>query len=495
VKNLTISYLIAIHTLISVFVGILLVFVLFSNFQKLENAQHQVASSQIVAKDILRIEQGLKQYLILMDLVLGNEQTYLAAGSQRQAELLQVITHNISQNNLAKSLMDKLVHFSTIIKQSSDILPQIQAGSLPSATYLDVFDQQSNQAIETLASIQQEIDSIISLLTLNLEQQRVQNYNYSMIALVVFIIIIVVQWLWITMYLVKPIEKLNRAVTIANDSNAPFQFNNDIGPSEIQQLANNASLFINDLEAVINQRTELYRLEKNKAVAATEAKSKFLSSMSHELRTPLNAIIGFSQVLSLESLNDEQLDTVSMIYEAGENLHQLINSIFSFIQVEDGHTELSLTTVNFSTIAEMAIDSFQAAVANKNIELKLEIETASQALLIQADQRQLLTIYKTIISNAIKYSENESEIGIHLHVKNEAAVFSVIDHGLGISPEILNTIFVPFHQTQHGYFEGLSISLYMAKYYTDLMEGEILVESTFGEGSTFEVSFPIVLEN
>ena len=463
------------------------------NFNQIEKAQQDVATSRVMAKDILRIEEGFKQYLILMDLVLGNEQTYLAAGSQRQVESLQSIIDNISKNNLPAATLNNLINFSTVLQQSAKALPVIQAGSLLSPTHLVLFDEQAVQAITILSEVTEEVASLTNQLSVSLDEQHDQNQLVSFIALIIFIIVIVIQWLWISLYLAKPLQKLNYAVIESQESNIPFNVNANVGPLEIQELTGNASKLINDLEEHIKRRTELYRLERNKAMAATEAKTKFLSAMSHELRTPLNGIMGFSQLLELESLTDDQLDTVSMIYSSGHSLDVLISSIFSFIDVEDENTDLFLTTVNINSLVKGVIDTFLKNDESKNIQLNLNIDSESQPILVQVDERQLLTIYKAIISNAIKYSSHDSAVEVDLYIEDEMAVFSVTDHGVGMSSDIIETIFIPFHQSQATHVDGLSISLYMAKYFTELMGGEIEVESVLGEGSSFRVRFPIFI--
>lgn len=470
-----------------------LAFVLFVNFDRIEKAQQDVATSRVVAKDVLRIEEGFKQYLILMDLVLGNEQTYLAAGSQRQVEFLQSIIDNISKKNLSAATLNNLTHFATALQHSAKVLPVIQAGSLPPPTQLVLFDQQTVQAITILSEITEEISFLTNQFSIKLDKQRDQNQLISFTALIIFLIVIVIQWLWISLYLAKPVQKLNYAVIESKNNDMPFSVNAKVGPLEIQELTGNVSKLINDLEEHIKQRTELYRLERNKAMAATEAKTKFLSAMSHELRTPLNGIMGFSQILEQEQLTDDQLDSVSMIYSSSQSLDVLISSIFAFIDVEDEKNDLSLTTVNITGLVKAVTDTFQQSSEGKNIQLNLNIDSQSQPILIQADERQLLTIYKAIISNSVKYSSHDSQVEIDLYIKDEKAVFSVTDHGVGMTSNTLKTIFIPFHQSQANHVDGLSISLYMAKYFTELMGGEIEVESVIGAGSSFKVRFPIFI--
>ena len=494
-SNLKISNLIAIHTIISAVIGIVLAFFLFINFQKVEVAHQNMTAYHVISKDILRIEEGFKQYLILMDLVLGNHQTYLASGSQRQAELLLDISNNISKNDLPNTVIDNIAHFILIIEQSSDVLSLIQEGSLAPPTQLDLFDKQMLQAVNYLSEINSDITQRADDLNRGLEQQKHQSKLHSIFALVGFILFIVFQWLWITLYIVRPIQKLNSAVISAQQNTHTFNFDYDMGPAEIKELANNAALFINDLEQAIKLRTDLYRAERDKALVATNAKTKFLSTLSHELKSPLHVILGFSQILKNETLHDEHLGSVEMISEAGEKLNALISSIFKFIKIEDDQLNLSISSINVRSMIDQALENVHADITNKELNVNLNVETNNEEVFINADPQHLLIIYSNIVMNAIKYSSMGNVIDISLYIIDEQAVLSITDYGEGIKPEYINDIFTPFIHSQEGYAEGLGISLYMAKKVVEMMGGKINVESTFGKGSTFKVSFPIEISS
>ncbi len=276
--------------------------------------------------------------------------------------------------------------------------------------------------------------------------------------------------------------------------------------------------------AAARDMTELKRFEqklqqKNVELEdASRMKSEFLANMSHELRTPLNAIIGFSEVLRdgmLGEMTDQQRGFISDIYGSGKHLLSLINDILDLSKVEAGKMTLDLESVHVASIFANSLSIIREKAAARHIRVKMEAPKELGSIL--ADARKVKQIVYNLLSNAVKFAVEgglvtltaarvrRSEVGdltdlsigrIFPLVESEFEDFlriSVTDTGIGISPEGLERLFVPFSQIDSGLarkFEGTGLGLAMVKQLAELHGGSVAVESGVGEGSCFTVWLP-----
>jgi PAS domain S-box-containing protein len=271
--------------------------------------------------------------------------------------------------------------------------------------------------------------------------------------------------------------------------------------------------------------TELKRFEQTlqqknlELEEASRMKSEFLANMSHELRTPLNSIIGFSEVLRdglMGDLTGQQRESISNIFSSGSHLLSLINDILDLSKIEAGKMTLDLELVDFPSLLADSMSVIKEIAATRGI--RLEMETAPDLGPLQADPRKVKQILYNLLSNAVKFTEEGGRVtlraGIVPHAKagqlsglglgrsfpfsdNEFVEFlevSVADTGIGISPEGLERLFIPFSQVDSGLarkFEGTGLGLSMVKLLAELHEGTVAVQSTVGEGSCFTAWLPL----
>ncbi len=237
---------------------------------------------------------------------------------------------------------------------------------------------------------------------------------------------------------------------------------------------------------------------KKAAEAAAEAKSIFLANMSHEIRTPMNGIIGMVDILKKTPLTPEQKEYVQIIESSGENLLTIINDILDYSKIEAGRIELEKIPINLREEINNVVKILQIQADRKNLPLIVEINDDVPQYLI-GDPVRLKQIIINLVNNAIKFTEKGS---IRIIVEKQQIngtkahlLFKVIDTGIGISEEGKKRLFKSFSQVDRSTtrkFGGTGLGLAISKNLTEMMGGEIGLESEVGAGSTFW--FTVVLE-
>ena len=231
-------------------------------------------------------------------------------------------------------------------------------------------------------------------------------------------------------------------------------------------------------------------------MAASAAKSQFLAQMSHEIRTPMNAILGFARLLEDEPLTEDQEQMVRRINAAGRSLLSIINDILDFSKIEAGQLSLDRQPFNLAELLGH-IGSLMGAVAEaKGLTLRLQ-DDAPLAGRLSGDALRIEQVLINLVGNALKFTERG---GVTLRVKpvaiTEASArlrFEIQDTGIGLSPDAVARLFVPFTQADSGItrrFGGTGLGLSISKRLVELMDGNIGVQSTFGAGSTFWFELP-----
>ncbi len=223
-----------------------------------------------------------------------------------------------------------------------------------------------------------------------------------------------------------------------------------------------------------------------------EAKTNFIATVSHELKTPISAIKMSAQLLTdkrVGELNGEQQDLIRGISDDAERLLKITGELLNLSQVETGNIQLKLQTTAPAAIVEQALHAVSFPAQQKNIAITVSL--ANNLPLIQADEEKSSWVLINFLTNAIKYSFEDSAIEVSVQERNKRVVFSVTDHGKGIDEKYLPRIFdryfkVPGTHERNGTGLGLAIS----KEFIEAQGGEVEVTSVSGEGSVFGFSFP-----
>jgi len=223
-------------------------------------------------------------------------------------------------------------------------------------------------------------------------------------------------------------------------------------------------------------------------------KTAFLNNISHEIRTPMNAILGFSQLVTSETLNTADRKNFSHIIQKSCNqLLDILTNVIEISQIQGNHIQITKEEANIETILRKTEDNFSTRCMEKNVNLFVLIQLDNEYLDTITDSYKLTKILNHLIDNAIKFSSSGDIIVKCRLVKNNFYEFSVSDSGIGISKEMQRKIFEPFRQIETGMsrnFGGNGVGLSIAKAYAELMGGEIWVQSDSHTGSTFYFTLP-----
>lgn len=223
------------------------------------------------------------------------------------------------------------------------------------------------------------------------------------------------------------------------------------------------------------------------------AKTNFIATVSHELKTPIASIKMSLQLLEkkqIGSLNSEQEHLLQSIKEDAGRLLKITGELLNMTQVETGSIQISILPSLPKEIVAYAVNANKTAAENKQI--KLEITIPENIPSVLADKDKTAWVLTNLISNAIRYSYDNSTIKINVSPAENNVKFAVADSGQGIAPEYIDKVFDRYFRIPGSKKEGTGLGLSISKEFMEAQNGYISVSSEFGKGSVFEISLPVL---
>lgn len=250
-----------------------------------------------------------------------------------------------------------------------------------------------------------------------------------------------------------------------------------------------------ELETLVEERTRELKLAKEEAEAANRAKTALIAKVSHDIRTPLTGIIGMIEIIrDLCNIDHRLIETLNA---EADLLLTLINDVLDLTKLEQTKITLEKIPFNLDTLIDTVYTSFNLKCVEKGIDFNLRRSYKRPAFFI-GDPTRLRQILMNLLSNAVKFTQ-EGAINLSIETsedREDLAVLKIMvcDTGIGIPQDKIHTIFEPYtqaHNSEGKSFGGSGLGLTICKQLTELMGGEINVESTEGYGTTFTVHIPL----
>ena len=338
--------------------------------------------------------------------------------------------------------------------------------------------------------------------------ETLKRYALALLALGLFVGAAVI--VWVSSKMTGPIRELHEGAKIIGSGNLDYRVNIETG-DEIEWLGQEFNKMAAELDvsyATLEQKVKDKTGELEKAnsqlqqancslLMANKTKDEFLSVMSHELRTPLNVIMGYTGMMKdgmLGEVNPKQEEALQKVVNRSEDLLRMITEIMQATSIEAGAVKVESRDVNLVSFLDDLRSSYELPLGQLNKDLTFKWDYSPDIPTIRTDREKLKHTLQNLINNAVKFTDR-GYVSISARYVPETKVvkFKVADTGIGIQEEMLPSIFEIFRQVDssetrnHG---GVGIGLYIVKKYTEILGGNIQVESEVGKGSVFSVTIP-----
>ncbi|MBN1301453.1 MAG: PAS domain-containing sensor histidine kinase [Melioribacteraceae bacterium] len=261
---------------------------------------------------------------------------------------------------------------------------------------------------------------------------------------------------------------------------------------DITEAKHNQALLTEYLEKLANMNEQLKNSEANLKRLNNE-KDKFFSIIAHDLKSPFNSLLGLSEFL-IEDINELSQDEIKSFAQAinvsAQNVFKLLDNLLQWSQIQTGRMKLEPERFKMSEVILSANTLLSANAENKGVILKLDLEKDTE---VYADKNMISSVVRNLLSNAIKFSNQNDSVTITINNREKEVLVSVMDTGIGMKPEICENLFkINRNRSMPGTNNelGTGLGLILCKELVEKNEGQIWVESKFGEGSEFCFTLP-----
>jgi len=255
----------------------------------------------------------------------------------------------------------------------------------------------------------------------------------------------------------------------------------------------NARSQLDGSRTALREARALARSGEQAADAANAAKSAFLATMSHEIRTPLNGVLGMAQAMRADELTPVQQERIAIVQQSGETLLAILNDILDLSKIEAGRLTLESVPFDLEEIVRGSHAVFAAIAEERGLVFRLDLEAGAGGL-YRGDPTRVRQILHNLASNALKFTA-AGEVCVSLSALEPGVRIAVSDTGVGIAPEVLETLFDKFVQADVSTtrrYGGTGLGLSICRELAQMMGGSVRAESRLGCGSTFIVELPLV---
>lgn len=256
-----------------------------------------------------------------------------------------------------------------------------------------------------------------------------------------------------------------------------------------QEESNRQNRLLSEEIAAHEQTDKALQLAKEKAEAANNAKSRYLTGISHELRTPLNSILGYAQLLESDSeFSEAKRYQLSVIRRSGEHLADLIEGLLDISKIEAGRLDIHRDQVRIAALMDQLVYMFRLQAQEKGLDFHYHCANPLPEY-VATDEKRLRQILINLLSNAIKFTER-GKVEFTLRYRNQVAEFSIRDSGVGIPEEEMERIFRPFERVRRPGMPlvgGTGLGLTITRLLVDIMGGDLEVRNNPEGGTTFTV--------
>lgn len=483
--------------------GLVLGWTIFHQYQNVNELEQESGRRNVIASELQQLEDNVRSILLELDIVMNNP-TQFSYHNQRYLEHLASViesTESMKQTlELSSPVAGMQENLATILngyKEISEIVAEgheiVEKGEDP-GPFIDGVYEKTIEISDVITPIfagnsQDGFSERVLQAKIELALAKARLDRIAKTGVAVYLVLLASVWFWCRRSMAMPLMQLSRAAedSMSEDSTLHVV---EAGPIEVREL-----------ERTIQAYAEQLELARDEALAASRMKGEFLANMSHELRTPLNAIIGYSEMLleDAEDAGDDLLvDDLKKIEGAGRHLLALISDILDISKIEAGKMELYNEQFLVQTLVSDVEATVQTLVTKNSNQFVLECpESVGE---IYADLTKVRQILFNLISNAAKFT-SQGTITLSCsrdhRRRGDVITFKVTDTGIGMTNEQVLKLFDKFTQADSSTtrkYGGTGLGLALCWEFSQMMGGQITVESTPEVGSTFSVELPARLD-